>query len=285
MARVSPGSQAMKFIAVENFPESQSADLSVVMRRDSVLLLCREGAVWQPLPAAQLPNLPIVQRLALGLLDNRYCDALVVDDSWDEAAVPGYHWVRLRDILNSAEDVLFQLAGRAVQLQLWLSQHQFCGRCGAKTRTATDDRSLLCEPCDLRFYPKISPCAMVLITRGQECLLARGVRHPEGLYSALAGFVEAGEAAEQTAEREVFEEVGLQVSDLRYFSSQAWPFPGQLMIAYTAKYASGEINIDPKEILDARWFRYDSLPLIPPKTTIAGRLIDSFVASCDRTSG
>ena len=272
----------MKFTATDAFPSSHPAELAVVVKRESVLLLAEKDAPWQPLPIESLPEaLPIVGRQPLGVLGQQYCEAVYIAESFDEAALPDYQWLRLRDILNVVDDVLFQLAGRAVQLQHWMSQHKFCGRCGAQTRVATSDRSLVCTQCDLRFYPKIAPCAMVLITREDHCLLARGVRHPEGLYSALAGFIEAGESAEQAAEREVFEEVGLQVRELRYFDSQPWPFPGQLMLAYTAQYAGGEIDIDPKEIIEAAWFRYDQLPTIPPKTTIAGRLIAEFVQRCE----
>lgn len=173
----------------------------------------------------------------------------------------------------------YQLASRALQLITWLKQHRYCGQCGQTTVADPNELALVCQRCVISYYPRISPCMMCLIVRGDECLLAHHHKHPDGMYSALAGFVEAGETLEQTLHREVMEEVGLQVDNLRYFGSQSWPFPHQLMIAYLADYKDGEIKIEDEEIADAQWFRYDQLPDIPPSTSIAGELIEAFVRS------
>lgn len=119
---------------------------------------------------------------------------------------------------------------------------------------------------------------MCLVTRGREILLARNVNFPAGRYSALAGFLEAGESIEDAIHREVEEEVGLSVTDLRYFSSQSWPFPHSLMIAFTAEYASGELRPNGHEIAEAGWFRRDNLPQLPPRISIARALIDDTIA-------
>ena len=169
------------------------------------------------------------------------------------------------------------LISRALQLVTWQKQHRYCGQCGRLNSEHPHDQALVCEPCHLTHYPKISPCIMCLITRGDSCLLAHHQRHPDGLYSTLAGFVEAGENLEQTLHREVFEEVGLTVKALRYFSSQSWPFPHQLMVGYFAEYDRGEIQVDQCEIEDARWFHYTNLPQIPVDTTLSGQLIRAFV--------
>jgi NAD+ diphosphatase len=126
-------------------------------------------------------------------------------------------------------------------------------------------------------YPRLSPSIIVLISKGEEMLLARNAAWPQGMYSTLAGFVEAGESIEQTVHREVMEEVGLQVKGLQYFGSQSWPFPNSLMLGFHAKYAGGDILCQPEEIADAQWFTKDTLPQIPPKTAISGWLIQEFL--------
>jgi NAD+ diphosphatase len=135
-----------------------------------------------------------------------------------------------------------------------------------------------CEVCTLSFYPRISPAIIVLVRRGDEALLARSTRSASGFYSTLAGFVEAGESLEETLAREVREEVGVEVTNLRYFASQSWPFPHSLMVGFFADHAGGEIVVDKTEITDARWFAPTALPLIPPKLSIARQLIDAWVA-------
>ena len=132
------------------------------------------------------------------------------------------------------------------------------------------------------FYPRLSPAVIVLVKRENEVLLARSPGFPEGMYSVLAGFVEPGESIEETIGREVREEVGIEVENLRYFGSQPWPFPNSLMIGFTTNYAGGELRIEPAEIEDAGWYRVDSLPKLPPKVSIARAMIDSFTAGHGR---
>jgi NAD+ diphosphatase len=126
------------------------------------------------------------------------------------------------------------------------------------------------------FYPRLSPAAIMLIYRGDELLLARSPHFPPGMYSALAGFVEPGESIEETVRREVREEVGVEVGEIRYFGSQPWPFPNSLMIGFLVEWADGEIRLgEPEEIEDARWFRSEDLPPLPPKVSIARAMIDA----------
>lgn len=119
----------------------------------------------------------------------------------------------------------------------------------------------------------------MLISRGEEILLARAPRLPAGMYALIAGFVEPGESLEETVVREVREEVGIEVKDIRYFGSQPWPFPNSLMIGFTATYATGEIVIEPEELSDAAWFSKHNLPLLPSKASIARKLIDWFIST------
>jgi NAD+ diphosphatase len=136
-----------------------------------------------------------------------------------------------------------------------------------------------CPACGLVAYPRLAPAMITLVTRGDEALLARGVQFRAPMYSCLAGFVEPGESLEQAVVREVREEVGVEVGDVRYQASQPWPFPHSLMIGFRAEWVSGDIEIDPSEIVDAQWFRYDELPSIPPRISIARRLIDDWLAA------
>jgi NAD+ diphosphatase len=139
------------------------------------------------------------------------------------------------------------------------------------------ERGLQCPACGLTAYPRLTPAVIVRVSRGDELLLAQGVRFPGAFYSVLAGFVEPGESLEDTIHREILEEVGVEVTDLRYFGSQPWPFPHSLMIGFTAEYAGGQLRPAPDELRDAGWFRWDALPLLPGRLSIARRLIDAFV--------
>jgi NAD+ diphosphatase len=170
------------------------------------------------------------------------------------------------------------IAARAFQVVEWDRTHRFCGRCGTPTRDKAGERARQCPACGYVAYPRVSPAMMVLVTREREVLLARANRFPGAMYSALAGFVEPGETIEDCIHREVREEVGVDVTDLRYFASQSWSFPHSLMIAYTARYAGGELKPDPAEIADVRWFGVDALPDLPSTVSIARRLIDTTVA-------
>lgn len=203
----------------------------------------------------------------VGILDGHAYFTARVDPA------PGRPTMPLRELGLSSETA-FMLAARARGLLDWRRQHRFCGQCGRPTQALPGEPAMICEPCGLRFYPRISPCIIVLITRGPELLLAQGVRNrTSGWYSTLAGFVETGESAEQAVHREIREEVGVEVSDLRYQGSQTWPFPHQLMLGFWAEYAGGEIVCAQDEIADAQWFHIDNLPRVSPGFSIAGWMI------------
>ena len=186
-------------------------------------------------------------------------------------------WTGLRGLFGIMPDEVVALAGRATQLLEWDRTHRFCGACATPTIRDASERARRCPSCRHTAYPRISPAMMCLITRDQEILLARNVNFPAGRYSALAGFLEAGESIEDAIHREVEEEVGLKVTNLRYFSSQSWPFPHSLMIAFTAEFAGGELRPNGHEIAEADWFRHDALPQLPPRISIARALIDDTV--------
>ena len=181
----------------------------------------------------------------------------------------------VRSLYGMAGTEAFSLAGRATQLLDWQRNHQFCGRCATPTSMKTTEFAMECPACGLLSYPRISPAVMVLVRRADELLLARSPHFRPGVFSALAGFVEAGETLEQCAVREVREEVGVEIANLRYFQSQPWPFPDSLMLAFFADYAGGTITPDPAEIEAADWFSLGALPPLPDPVSIARRLIDA----------
>ncbi|OHC66139.1 MAG: NADH pyrophosphatase [Rhodocyclales bacterium GWA2_65_19] len=184
----------------------------------------------------------------------------------------------LRAIFQLAGPDTFALAGRATQLLDWQANHRFCGKCGAPTALKAGELAMHCPACGLLAYPRISPAVMVLVRDGDKLLLGRSPHFKPGVFSALAGFVEPGETLEECAAREVREEVGIEIANLRYFHSQPWPFPNSLMVAFFANYAGGTITPDPNEIEEAGWFSPDALPILPEPISISRRLIDAAVA-------
>lgn len=217
-----------------------------------------------------------IRRHFLGYWGDQPCYVLEID-TVDLPDPLQYQKGSLYHILGRVDEQLFALAGRASQLLDWEQDHRYCGRCGNKMRVDNQERAMRCDPCRIINYPRIAPCIIVLITRGEEMLLARNANFPQPMYSTLAGFIEAGETAEETLHREVREEVGVEVTNLRYFQSQSWPFPNQLMLGYFAEYVSGDIVCQPSEIADAGWFHYSELPLIPPASSISGQLIQHYI--------
>jgi NAD+ diphosphatase len=212
----------------------------------------------------------------LGRLDNRHCYAVELAEG---ITLPtGMILEGLRQVYGRLDEDLFWVAARAIQIVDWDRTHQFCSRCGTRTKTSATERAKECPQCGQLHFPRLAPAMIVLVERGHELLLARSRHFLPGMYSILAGFVEPGESLEEAVVREVKEEVGVTVKDIRYFGSQSWPFPHSLMIGFTATYAGGEISLDDSEIEEAGWFTVDNLPPIPSKISIARKLIDWFVA-------
>lgn len=199
-------------------------------------------------------------------------------DEVREAPLPGGHWKGLRQFLVEGDLPTFRLLGYAAQIATWARQHRFCGSCGVVLQPLGRERAMACPSCRAHFYPRLSPSIIVLVTRGDHLLLARSPRFANGMYSTLAGFVEPGESIEACVHREVAEEVAVRVENLRYVTSQSWPFPHSLMLGFHADYAGGEIVVQPEEIVDAGWFALDELPLLPPPGSISRYLIDLYIA-------
>lgn len=255
-------------------PETAGEPLVFAVQGDG-LLLDADAAALPSASAARVAGLELEHAETIADWGGRPCVVVAVP----EGEVPaGLRRVGLRAAHGELGEIGFAIAGRAAQLLEWDRAHRYCGRCGAPTVRSPDEWMRGCEHCDRTYYPRISPVIMVLVYREHEVLLARSPRLAPGVYSALAGFVEAGETLEQTLVREVREEVGVAVTEIRYFGSQSWPFPHQLMVAFTARHAGGEPTPDRVEIEDARWFDVDALPPLPGRLSIAYRLISTVTA-------
>jgi NAD+ diphosphatase len=248
-------------------------------------LRVRARPAWARLPLQKNHNWlgsHVVRNLYLGVLNGKQCWAAELPG---EAAAPAeLSWQGLRTLFSVLDDAHFALAGRALQLIDWDRNHQFCGRCGERTEPHPTERVRVCPACKLSAYPRVAPAVMALIKRGKQILLARSPHFPPGMYSALAGFVEPGESLEQCLAREVEEEVGVRISNARYFASQSWPFPHSLMIAFVCDWVSGEIRPQEAEIEAANWFEVLQLPKLPSKISIARKLIDAVVDEVKSTN-
>ncbi|PKH18943.1 NAD(+) diphosphatase [Enterobacterales bacterium CwR94] len=239
-----------------------------------------EQKLW--LPQGELPH-GSAENLGLVGQAGRIIGEWQGDPVWLVRADRGEQMGSVRQIIDS-EPGLFQLAGRGVQLAEFYRSHRWCGYCGHEMHHSKTEWACLCGQCRQRYYPQIAPCIIVAIRRDDRILLAQHQRHRNGVHTVLAGFVEVGETLEQTVAREVMEESGIKVKNVRYVASQPWPFPHSLMMAFMADYDSGDIHVDPKELLSADWYHYDDLPLLPPVGTIARRLIEDTVALCRTVS-
>lgn len=203
-------------------------------------------------------------------------DQVIARDLPPEEPIPlGLQLVPIRQLLQYWNVRQFEQASRAVQLLEWRRNHRFCSHCGTPTEAHAVEYAMVCPACHYRQYPRVQPCVITVITRGEdEILLAKNARNKTSqMYGLIAGFVEVGETLEEAVRRETEEEVGIKVKNIQYLASQPWPFPSNLMIAFKAEYASGEIKLQEEEISDAQFFKLDALPEIPFKGSIAHSMI------------
>ena len=259
---------------------TEAEPLWFLFRGDRLLVLEGEAGCVPRVHAPRDLGLDTSFRWEVGTLNGNRCWTGEVSS---EAEAPeGTAFRELRGIFASVDEEFFGVAGRAKQIVAWHATHRFCGRCGGETERAEGEMAMRCTRCEMMHYPRVSPAVIVRVTRGGEVLLARSPGFPPGLHSVLAGFVEPGESIEETVRREVREEVGIEVDNLRYFGSQSWPFPNSLMIAFTADHAGGELRPEPGEIETAGWYAPEDLPQLPPRVSIARRMIDEFAREVRR---
>lgn len=212
-----------------------------------------------------------LEAIRTGTLDKHSVSVIKTDRIPDEGSA-----IDARQYMAMQPESMVALYSHAAQILRSRRDHQFCGRCGSPCMSNEGDWSMVCSACEMTYYPRISPCIIVLIHKGDEILLVRHRRHLRSttMHTVIAGFIEPGESAEEAVVREIREEVGLEVGEIKYQLSQSWPFPHALMLGYHAEYKSGEIFLEEKELVSAEWFQRNNLPDVPPKFTIARHLID-----------
>lgn len=213
--------------------------------------------------------------LAVGEIDGAPCFVC----RYPEKEIPaGFSFVPGRFLLAGADFSTREAFCRAREMLLWRESHRFCGKCGGALTPSTNDLAMKCPACGALYFPQIAPAVIVAITRndGGEILLAHNHRFADGVFSLIAGFVEAGETAEEAVHREIREETGIEVDGLRYLASQSWPFPNSLMLAFSARYAGGEIIVDHNELAECNWYKKGALPKLPEKGSIARAVLDAF---------
>ncbi len=219
--------------------------------------------------------------LAIALIDNCFVYVLNIDEDQNILGLfmdpDVIHFVELRQMLGILDQSSFLLLSRATILKSWLSANVFCSICGNQNSFNKKEGAFECSCNAAPKYPTISPCIITLIYDEDNILLGRSKFFPPNMYSTLAGFIEAGENAEEALIREVKEEVNVEITNIKYFSSQSWPFPAQLMLGYFCQYKKGEIILNDAELEDARWFDIKELPIIPLDASISGQLIRSYI--------
>ncbi|MFW9997084.1 MAG: NAD(+) diphosphatase [Candidatus Odinarchaeota archaeon] len=247
----------------------------IFQNNELLILLENETASIPQMVDLEELKLSLLQKRYFGQIDNHPCYFVEIPPG---SRVPeGMSFLSLRKLYGLLTDDLLWIAGRAFHLLNWDRNTQYCGRCGEPTELRPAEQMKACPSCGYHDFPRISPAVIVGVLKENQILLANGTRFRSDMYSVLAGFVEPGESLEDCVRREIKEEVGIEVGNIRYFGSQAWPFPDSLMIGFLADYTGGVITIDKTEINDAGWFTADKLPLIPGKISIARRIIDWFI--------
>jgi len=276
----------LDYISKENQLEFLPEHMAPIDKRNGFYMLVNDGklavgsletfdCLWSEELYNQLNQKHKESEHFLGYLNTQPCWVVELTNAELQQSVES-QWVSLRSCLGVYPDIVFNCLGRGFQLLNWYQSHQYCGSCGEATSLVKGECATICIGCNQAFFPRLSPCAIVLVTKGDCCLLARNIAWGLDHFSPVAGFIEAGEGAEDTARREAFEEVGVKVGALRYIGSQPWPFPGQLMLGFIGDYESGDIVPDGVEIVEAKWFKYDDLPGKFYPATLSGRLVDLF---------
>jgi len=260
----------------ENINKSSKSGITLILRNQEFLTSKTSEFLLFEEDDLKWSEMKIVNEQFIGYLNNKPCflSELTNESKLDEDLL----LTPLRNLLGRIPDSLFTVCSRSLQLSEWRKNNQFCGVCGTKMKMHETERAMFCECNNVLVYPRISPCVIVLVTKGEQLLLAHNKNFPGTFYSTLAGFIEAGESAESAIHREIYEEVKVNVKNIEYFGSQSWPFPSQLMLGFHAEYLDGDITPDGEEIDLADWFHYKDLPQVPTgNISISGQLIESYI--------
>ncbi|MBU3114206.1 NAD(+) diphosphatase [Clostridium lacusfryxellense] len=260
--------------AVTPILPSTNKDIYFIFYNDELLVKSENKKVEIP-TMEDLINLQLNNIQYIGSLngENFFCGEIS-----EGVAIPNnMRFCKLRSLAQQLTEDMFWIGGRAIQIVNWNNNHIYCGRCGTLTQNVDGERSKKCPKCGLANYPRISPAIIVAVVNEDKLLLAHNTQFPKDLYSVVSGFVEVGETFEECVVREVHEETGINVKNIKYFGNQPWPFPNSIMIGYTAEYESGEIKVDGNEISHANWYSANNMPLTPDGISIAKKLINWFI--------
>lgn len=246
-----------------------------LFHQDELLIKEKEGITQIPLVSdMDFPLTQLAERQFIGILDGHEC---FIAHLHIPQLPAGFAWTKVRPLYGQLADDFFWFTCRAFHLINWLNTNKFCGCCGGSLKMSGQELALECPLCSHLVYPRISPAIIVAVTHNNQLLLARSKRFPPNQYGVIAGFVEPGETLEECVQRELKEEVGVQVHNINYFGSQPWPFPDSLMVAFTAQSITENITIDNREIVAADWFSLEKFPTVSNKPSIGRQLIDWFI--------
>ena len=264
--------------SVKPLHNEDEGDYWFLFRDDKLMVYEKDGKISIPRRKDVLKlNISIYNIQCMGAYFgyNCYCGEFVdiLDDEKNKL-------MDLKTLSKSIEENYYYLASKAKLLLNWLKSNQYCGRCGSRMymKDSKSERAMVCSMCNNTTWPRTSPAIIVAVTKGDKLLLAHNRQFPNGRYSVIAGFVEYGETLEECVKREVYEEVGIKVRNIKYFGSQPWPFPNSMMIGFTAEYLDGEIKVDGDEIIDANWFTKEEVLRMHNKSiSLGSQLIEWFI--------
>ena len=252
-------------------------DFYFVFKQDD-LLVCLENDTIN-VPQNNQLNIDITEKFLFH--KDEEGNFYLLEDIDSDLVPTGYSYHNMRELRQYHGQLIHKMASRGYQLYNWRRKHRFCGNCGHTFQAMKADRSLSCSNCGNLLFPQTSNAVITAILKEGKILLGHNKNFPDGLYSLIAGFVEMGESFEEAVHREIYEEVGIRVKNVRYFDNQEWPYPNSTMIGFFADYDSGEITVDGEEILDAGWYTPENFPILPGEVSIARRMIDHYRKSHD----
>ena len=267
----------LNFISDAKFPKgNREEDLWLIFKDKQILIKENKGRIITP-TFKDVKNFidGLETKYHLGELNGIHCFCGEINSCVETDGE--YELISLRQGAAVIDKDIFPIWGRASQIIHFHKTNKYCSVCGAENKISENEFSMECSSCKYTTYPNVCPAIIVGITNGDKILLANNKNFPEGLHSVIAGFLDVNETLEDCVKREVLEEVGIKVKNIKYFDSQPWPYPNSIMIGFTAEYESGEIKVDGDEIVHAAWYKKDNLPMIPDETTIARRIIDSLL--------
>ena len=202
-----------------------------------------------------------------------------------EAELP-FDYISTRTLRDATPDHTLFACAAAESLDRWYRQNRFCGACGGEMGRGTEERSLVCKKCGQTLYPKICPAVIVAVTDGDRLVLTKYAGRAFKRYALIAGFNEIGESIEDTVRREVMEEVGLRVKNLRFYKSQPWVYTDTLLFGFYAELDGDDtIHRQESELAEAGWFNRDSLPTDHSATSLTGEMIEVFRIGQEKTFG